>query len=254
MITKRIIPCLDVKDGRVVKGIQFKNIQDVGDPCERAYMYQSQGADELVLLDIWATLENRKNRAALIKSIRKELAIPLCVGGAVQSIEDIETLLKAGADKIAINSAAIMKPGLVDNAARIFGSQCIVVSIDAKRIFEAVNMAWRVVTRSGTTTTTIDALAWAQEVTRRGAGEILLTSLDKDGTRSGYDLELTSSVAHSVGIPVIASGGARSPNNLVEAFHAGADAVLAASLFHIDQISIVSVKKFLKQKNIEVRL
>ncbi len=253
MITKRIIPCLDVKDNRVVKGTCFQNLKDVGDPVELALEYQAQGADELVLLDITATLENRRNRVNLISKIRQQLSIPLTVGGAVRSLIDIQEILSNGADKVAINSAAIEDPQFIQKAANKFGSQCIVVSVDSIRNKDVAN-SWKVVTKSGTNITNIDTIDWIKKVTLLGAGEILLTSFDKDGTQSGYDLELTQIASNATNIPVIASGGAKVTEDLFKAFHVGADAVLAASIFHISKISVKEIKAKLKNMGIEVRI
>lgn len=249
MLTKRIIPCLDCKDGRVVKGIQFNNLVDSGDPAELAKKYEEELADEIIVLDVSATLEERKNQKETIKNIRKNLSIPLTVGGGVKSLEDFEQLLISGADKVAINSAAVADPKLIYNAAKIFGSQCVVLAIDVKKDLNS----WRVFTRSGTTEQKLDAIAWSKEVFSLGAGEILLTSMDKDGTKSGYDLELIYEISRAVDIPVIASGGARNAEDFKDAFMSGADAVLAASIFHFGDTTVRKVKEELSKFNIFVR-
>lgn len=245
----RLIPCLDVREGRVVKGRQFRDLRDAGDPAALAARYRAAGADELVVLDVSATLESRAARAATIEAVRAVLDIPLTVGGGVRSVADVEALLAAGADKVAVNTAAVESPLLVDELARRFGSQCIVVSIDAcRRDGQPL-----VVTRSGTQVGRRRAEEWASEVVARGAGEILLTSQDRDGTRSGYDLDLIALVRARVGVPVIASGGAATVAHLCAALAAGADAVLAASIFHDGELGIVEVKAALAAAGWELR-
>ena len=254
MLTKRIIPCLDCRDGRVVKGIRFGNLRDVGSPAEQASLYEQQGADEIVLLDVSATLETRPNQAATVHAVRAVLSIPLTVGGGVRNVADAVRLLESGADKVSINSAAVCNPTLIDALASRFGSQCTVLAIDAAAIaFDDSRNSWEVVTHSGKTRTGIDVIQWSQEAVHRGAGEILLTSWDRDGTRLGYDLDLIAAVSGLVSVPVIASGGANEPQHLREALQAGADAVLAASIFHSGEYSVKTVKEFLAQHNVEVR-
>ncbi len=250
MLSRRIIPCLDVRDGRVVKGVNFSGLRDAGDPAELAARYESEGADELTLLDVSATTESRPAAIACVESVRRVLGIPLTVGGGIRSVSDASRLLDAGADKVAVNSAAVKRPGLIAECAEKFGTQCIVVAIDARRS----DTSWEVVVRSGSVSSGKDAIQWALEAQSLGAGEVLLTSWDRDGTRSGYDLELTGTVARAVTIPLIASGGAAGPDDLLQALNCGADAVLAASIFHDQQFSIMEVKSFLRQHAVEVRL
>ena len=250
MLTARVIPCLDVKDGRVVKGVRFSNLRDAGDPAERAAHYEATGADEIVMLDVSATLESRRARHATVRAVRERLSIPLTVGGGVRTIEDAAELLEAGADKVAINSAAVEDPTRISRIAERFGSQCCVLALDAtlnRRGF------YEVVTRSGRHRTGIDAITWACEAVERGAGEILLTSFDKDGTRSGYDLRLIDAIARVVFVPIVASGGAASPDHLWEALCAGADAVLAASIFHDGEHTPEGIKRELRARGAEVR-
>ena len=252
MLAKRIVPCLDVKNGRVVKGINFLNLRDAGDPVEQAEVYNRQGADELVFLDITASYENREPIYNIITKTAEKVFIPLTVGGAVSGLEDIRRLLKSGADKVSINTAAVSDPQLVKIASQEFGSQCIVVAIDAKW---NKNSKWEVYIKGGRIPTGIDAIDWAKKVEELGAGEILLTSMDRDGTRSGYDLELTKAIASVVNIPVIASGGAGNLEHLYQAFAIGcADAALAASIFHYGEYTIQEAKRYLYQKGIPVRL
>jgi imidazoleglycerol phosphate synthase cyclase subunit len=251
MLTARVIPCLDVKDGRIVKGVRFANLRDAGDPAERAELYERTGADEIVVLDISATLEARKTRAATVRAVRERLSIPLTVGGGVREISDAGDLLDAGADKVAINSAAVADPARITQIAERFGAQCCVLALDAARNDAGI---YEVVVKSGRERTGIDAVAWAREAVDRGAGEILLTSFDKDGTRSGYDLPLIEAVARAVRVPVIASGGAATAEHLWEALRAGADAVLAASIFHDDEHTPDAVKRELRKLGAEVRL
>lgn len=253
MLTKRIIPCLDVKDGRVVKGISFVQLKDAGDPVECAKAYEEQGADELVFLDITASHEKRNIIINIIERTAAEVFMPLTVGGGIRTIEDIKTLLRAGADKVSINTTAVRNPDFIKKASERFGSQCIVVAIDAKRR-EALVPAWDVYTHGGRKNSGFDAVSWAQRAEGLGAGEILLTSMDRDGTKKGYDIDLTSSISEAIGIPVIASGGAGSLEHLYAAFKEGkADAVLAASIFHFGEFTIPQVKRFIKEKGINVR-
>lgn len=252
MLKSRIIPCLDVNDGRVVKGIKFQNLRDAGSPIELAAHYEKQGADELVVLDVSATRQGRLAMLETIEGVRKQLSIPLTVGGGVGSIEDAGRLLNAGADKVSINSAAVRNPDLVDEMAERFGAQCTVVAIDAKRDTSKENF-WQVMSRSGTQSEPLEAAAWAAESQKRGAGEILLTSFDRDGTRSGYDLELMDAVVAVCSLPVIASGGADSVEHMVEAFEHGAHAVLAASIFHDKNMTVADVKHDLSILGVEVR-
>jgi len=251
MVAKRIIPCLDVKDGRVVKGVNFVNLRDAGDPVEQGALYSREGADELVFLDITASVEKRKTILEVVKKTAEAVFIPLSVGGGISDLDDINNLLKAGADRVSINTAAVRDPELVTRAARQFGSQCIIVAVDAKRS----NKGFEVVIEGGRTFTGLDAVAWSREVTNRGAGEILLTSMDRDGTKDGYDLELTRAIAEAVSIPVVASGGAGTIEHMYEALTEGkADAALAASIFHYGEYSIRQVKEYLRDKGISVRL
>lgn len=251
MLTKRIIPCLDVTNGRVVKGINFISLTDVGDPVAIADAYNKAGADELVFLDISATNEQRKTLIDVVERTAEQVFIPLTVGGGISSIADMKALLQAGADKISLNSAAVKDPELIKAGAEKFGSQCIVVAIDAKRH----GNSWHVYTHGGKVDTGLDAVKWAQQVTELGAGEILLTSMDKDGTKSGYDLALTSSIASSVSVPVIASGGCGTSDDIVEVFQkTEAGATLAASIFHYGTIAIPDLKQHLANKGVEIRL
>jgi imidazole glycerol-phosphate synthase subunit HisF len=252
MLAKRIIPCLDVTDGRVVKGTKFLDLRDAGDPVECAKLYDAQGADELVFLDITASSDDRKTMVDVVARTAEQCFMPLTVGGGIRTVEDFRTMLLAGADKVSVNTAAIKNPALISDAAEGFGSQCVVVAIDAKRDTPG---RWRVYTHGGRNPTELDAVAWAREVTRRGAGEILLTSMDADGTCGGYDIELTAAVGAAVDIPVIASGGAGELGHLAEVLARGnADAVLAASIFHFGTYSIAQAKQFLAQRGIAVRL
>ncbi|PIW40416.1 MAG: imidazole glycerol phosphate synthase subunit HisF [Chloroflexi bacterium CG15_BIG_FIL_POST_REV_8_21_14_020_46_15] len=255
MLTKRIIPCLDVKNGRVVKGKSFVELRDAGDPVELASFYYKEGADELVFLDITATPEERDTMVDIIERISKEVFIPLTVGGGLRSISDIRRILMAGADKVSINTAAVLKPPLIREGADKFGSQCIVVSIDAKRVESSKEPRWEVYSYSGQRPTAIDALVWARQVVALGAGELLLTSIDADGHRAGYDIELTRAVSEAVTVPVIASGGAGTLEDLYQALVSGkADAVLAASIFHYGTYSIAETKRYLAKKGIPIRL
>lgn len=250
MYAKRIIPCLDVKNGRVVKGVSFVDLRDAGDPVECAAAYDKQGADELVLLDITATHEGRSTMIDIVSKVANTVFIPFTVGGGIKSVDDFKELLRAGADKISVNSAAVRNSDLINEAAYKFGSQCVVVAIDAKKN----ENSWEVYLNGGRIPTGIDAIEWAKEAEKRGAGEILLTSMDKDGQKSGYDIELTRAVSESVGIPVIASGGAGKAEHFLDAFTQGkADAVLAASLFHFNELPIPKLKEYLAENNISVR-
>jgi imidazole glycerol-phosphate synthase subunit HisF len=250
MLTVRIIPCLDVSHGRVVKGIRFQGLRDAGDPAERAVLYERQGADEIVILDVSATPEGRGNQVETVRRVRAHLRIPLTVGGGIRTIDDGRALLEAGADKVSVNTAAVHRPELLSEIAERFGRQCTVLAIDAACREGA---RFEVLVKGGREGTGIDALEWAREGTDRGAGEILLTSWDRDGTRAGYDLELTRAVAAAVRVPVIASGGAATPQHLKEAFDAGADAVLAASIFHDNDVTVGGVKRALAALGVHVR-
>ena len=253
MLAKRIIPCLDVKDGRVVKGINFLNLVDAGDPVEVASIYSRENADEIVFLDITASVEKRSTILNVVKKTAEQVFIPLTVGGGIRSIEDIRLLLKSGADKVSLNTAAVENKDLIREASEQFGSQCIVVAIDAKRKIR--NLKWEVYIYGGRKPIGLDVVQWAKEVEEIGAGEILLTSMDADGTKNGYDIELTRAVSEAVNIPVIASGGAGTPQHLCQALTEGkADAVLAASIFHYGEYSIQEVKKYLREKGIEIRI
>lgn len=253
MHTKRVIPCLDIKDGRVVKGVNFVNLRDAGDPVSVASAYDQAGADEVVFLDITASSDNRATQLAWVREVASRLFIPFTVGGGIRTVEDFRAILREGADKIAINSAAIMNPQLISDAADKFGSQCVVVAIDAKRREDG--SGWNIYKNGGRVDMGLDAVEWAVKATALGAGEILLTSMDADGTKEGYDLELTKAVAESVGIPVIASGGAGKPEHFYEALaDAKAEAVLAASLFHYKELEIRQVKEYLRERGISVRL
>ncbi len=254
MLAKRIIPCLDVKDGRVVKGINFVDLRDAGDPVEQARIYDAAGADELIFLDITATHENRDMVMQMAKDVAEQVFIPFTVGGGIRTVADMRAILRAGADKISINSAAVRNPELITAGAREFGSQAIVVAIDA-RLIPGTPAKWEVFVHGGRKATGLDAIEWAKEVARRGAGEIMLTSMDGDGTQEGYDLRLTRKISEAVNIPVIASGGAGSTAHFAQALTAGkADAALAASLFHFKQLTIAEVKEHLQSQNIPVRL
>jgi cyclase len=251
MLAKRIIPCLDVKDGRVVKGTQFVDLKDAGDPVENAKTYDEQGADEITFLDITASHEKREILIDIVRRTAEEIFIPLTVGGGVRSLEDIRKLLKAGADKVSINTAAVKDSSFVKRASMRFGSQCIVIAIDAKRR----GQGWEVYTYGGRVPTGIDAILWAEQMEELGAGEILLTSMDRDGTKDGYDIGLTRTISESVDIPVIASGGVGTLDHLYEGLALGkASAVLAASIFHYREYTIHQVKSFLKEKGVIVRL
>ncbi len=251
MLTKRIIPCLDVKNGRVVKGVNFINLRDAGDPVENAKFYDKEGADELVFLDITASHEKRKTILKIVRDVAESVFLPFTVGGGIGSIEDIRALLNAGCDKVSINTAAVRDPEFVKRASARFGSQCIVVAIDARRS----KRGWEVFTHGGRNPTGIDAVKWAKRVEKLGAGEILLTSMDRDGTKDGYDIELTRAISEAVSIPVIASGGAGKLVHLYGALTKGkADAVLAASIFHFREHSVGEAKRFLKRRGVAVRV
>lgn len=251
MITKRIIPCLDIKDGRTVKGINFENIKDAGDPVELAIEYAKQGADELVFLDITATNEKRKTLSELVTRIAKHINIPFTVGGGISSVEDVSVLLNAGADKISVNTSAVKNPQLIKDLANQFGSQCVVLAIDTK--FE--NNDWYVYLNGGRVKTNLKTMDWAKEAVALGAGEILLTSMNNDGTKDGFAIDITKQISEAVNVPVIASGGAGNMQHFKDVFKNGkADAALAASVFHYKEIAIPELKKYLKLNNIEIRL
>ena len=250
MLAKRIIPCLDVTNGRVVKGINFVDLIDAGDPVEIAKKYNDQGADELTFLDITASSDNRDLILGIIERVAEQVFIPLTVGGGVRAVNDIRRLLNAGADKVSINTAAINNPSLVSNAAERFGSQCIVVAIDAKK----TGNDWEIFTHGGRNPTGLNAISWAKEMVRRGAGELLITSMDKDGTKSGFDNELNAAISSEVDVPIIASGGVGNLDHLVDGIIEGkADAVLAASIFHFGEYTITEAKNYMRHKKIEVR-
>ncbi len=251
MLAKRIIPCLDIKDGRVVKGVKFVSLRDAGDPVEVARAYDAQQADELVFLDITASFENRKTLVDLVEAVAVNIYMPFTVGGGVRDINDIRDLLNAGADKVSINTAAVKFPDLIKEASSKFGSQCIVVAIDAKKETDR----WEVFINGGRTPADLDAVEWAKQAAALGTGEILLTSMDYDGTEDGFDLDLTKAITDAVNIPLIASGGAGKPEHFYDVFtKAGADAGLAASIFHYQQYSLMQVKEYLAQKKVAVRL
>lgn len=252
MLTKRIIPCLDVTDGRVVKGTNFVNLRDAGDPVDCAVEYNRQGADELVFLDITASSDERNIMVDVVKQTAERCFMPVTVGGGIRTVEDMRIMLMAGADKVGINTAAVSNPEVVSGGSKAFGAQCIVVAIDAKR--KADGSGWEVFTHGGRTPTGKDAIEWGREVADRGAGEILLTSMDADGTKAGYDIELTAAISESISIPVIASGGAGNLDHMVDVLNAGkADAVLAASIFHFGEYTVADVKNYLGKHSIPVR-
>ena len=253
MHLKRVIPCLDVDGGRVVKGVEFLDIRDAGDPVELAAHYDREGADELVFLDITATHERRETIVALARRTADEVFVPFTIGGGIRSVADAQAVLDAGADKVSINSAALARPQLIDELARVFGTQCVVLAIDAKARAAGSDGGWDAYVAGGRTATGRDVLAWAREAVERGAGEILLTSMDRDGTSDGYDLALTAAVAGAVGVPVIASGGAGELEHLAQALRAGADAALCASIFHYGSYTIGEAKAHLAQAGIAVR-
>lgn len=250
MLTKRIIPCLDVKGGNVVKGVQFNNLRFAGDPVQLAAQYSEQGADELIFLDISASRESRSTLISLVEKIADVIFIPFTVGGGIRAVDEIRALLKSGADKVSINSAAVKNPALIKESAQIFGSQCIVVAIDAKK----TERGWRITTHGGSQITDIDAIAWAKQVEALGAGEILLTSMDSDGTKNGFDLSLSNAITEVVNIPVIASGGAGTIKHFIDLFNqTNVDAALAASIFHYGEIRISDLKKELREMEVPIR-
>jgi len=251
VLAKRIIPCLDVKEGRVVKGINFVNLRDAGDPVENAKIYDSEGADELVFLDITASVEKRKTMLEMVRRVAEKVFMPFTVGGGIGSLEDIRNLLANGCDKVSLNTQAVKNPGLIKEAANRFGTQCIVIAVDAKRRADK----WQVYINGGRDETGLDAVDWVKKAASLGAGEVLLTSMDRDGTKDGYDTELTRRICEAVNIPVIASGGCGSPEHFYEALTKGkADAALAASVFHFKEFSIREVKQYLKSKGVQVRI
>jgi cyclase len=257
MLAKRIIPCLDVRDGRVVKGTHFVNLRDAGDPVETAEQYDAAGADELVFLDITASSDSRDIVTRMVRAVADRIFIPFTVGGGLRTIEDIQAILRAGADKVSLNTSAVEKPDLINEASRYFGSQCIIVAIDARRVssWNPGNPQWEVTTHGGRVTRKLEAVAWAMEATQRGAGEILLTSMDRDGTQVGYDNVLNCRISENVAIPVIASGGCGSLQHLADAFLEGkASAALAASIFHFGNHTIEEAKEYLRQQGIPMRL
>jgi len=256
MLAKRIIPCLDVMEGRVVKGINFVKLRDAGDPVENARIYEDEGADEITFLDITASHERRGTMIDIVEKVAQEISTPLTVGGGIRDLEDIRNLLNAGADKVSINTAAVKDPDLIERASKKFGKQCIVVAIDAKKVKDQKkSFQWEVYIYGGRTPTGIDALKWAKEVEELGAGEILLTSMDRDGTKEGYDINLTRAVVDLVNIPVVASGGAGTLEHIYEVFKEGkASAALAASIFHYKKYTIGQTKKYLKQRGVVVRI
>jgi len=255
MLTKRLIPCLDIRDGRIVKGVRFSNLRDAGDPVERAVLYESQGADEIVLLDVSATNEGRGTAIDVVRAVRAVVSIPITVGGGVRRVTHAEALLEAGADKVGINTAAVERPAILTELRERVGAQCVVLALDAAERPEprADGARWEVVTHAGTRRTGIDAVAMAREAEARGAGEILLTSWDRDGSRAGYDTDLLRAIRGAVDLPIIASGGASTPEHMVEALDAGADAVLAASIFHDSESTVGAVKQGLLDAGVEVR-
>jgi cyclase len=253
VLAKRIVPCLDVTEGRVVKGVHFKSLRDAGDPVELAGAYSQAGADELVFLDISATIEGRKTMLEVVRKVSEQVFIPLTVGGGIRSTGDMRESLRAGADKVSINSAAVAEPELIREGARRFGVQCMVVAIDAKRVPDAKPVQWEVHTHGGRRPTGLEALEWAERVVELGAGELLVTSMDRDGTTAGYDLELLEELNRRVRVPIIASGGAGEPEHILAAFSAGADAALAASIFHYGQYTIAEVKDYLQERGVAIR-
>ena len=253
MFTKRIIPCLDVKDGRVVKGVNFVDLVDAGDPVEAGKAYDKAGADELVFLDITASSDARKTKVDMVSKVAEQVFIPFTVGGGIRTVDDFKEILRAGADKVAVNTAAILNPQLISDAADKFGSQCVVVAIDAKR--RADGSGWNIYKNGGRVDMGIDAIEWAIRACELGAGELLVTSMDCDGTKAGYDIELTRTISENVSVPVIASGGAGTKEHFYEALTDGkADAALAASLFHYKELEISDVKKYLRERGVSVRL
>ncbi|WP_096190212.1 imidazole glycerol phosphate synthase subunit HisF [Evansella halocellulosilytica] len=252
MLTKRIVPCLDVKEGRVVKGVQFVDLRDAGDPVELAAFYDEQGADELVFLDISASHEGRETMVDVVEEVAGTLAIPFTVGGGINTVDDMKRILRAGADKVSLNTAAVNHPEVITEGADYFGSQCIVVAVDAK--WDDKLQSWRVYTHGGRKETEREVIEWAKEVVERGAGEILLTSMDQDGAKTGFDLNLTKAVSSAVSVPVIASGGAGSKEDFFDVFERGlADAALAASIFHYKETSVAEVKDYLKERGLPIR-
>lgn len=250
MLAKRIIPCLDMKNGKVVKGVKFHNIKDVGNPPDRAKLYEDQGADEIAFLDISATVEARQTLLNVVSETAEKIRVPLCVGGGIRTVEDMRNTLKAGADKVSVNSAAVYRPEMITECADTFGKQCIVIAIDAKKNGDS----WEVYTHGGDKPTGIDAIEWAQKAQDLGAGEILLTSIDADGVKTGYDIPLTAAVADAVSIPVIASGGCGSMEHIYEVFsQTNAAAALAASIFHFDECTVGEVKQYLRDRGVVVR-
>ncbi|MBQ2763185.1 MAG: imidazole glycerol phosphate synthase subunit HisF [Candidatus Methanomethylophilaceae archaeon] len=250
MLTKRIIPCLDVKNGKVVKGINFQNLRDIGDPAELAKAYEAQGADEVTFLDISATLETRQTMLDVVKRTAEQLFVPLTVGGGIRTFEDMRDALNAGADKVSVNSAAVYTPEMITQCADKFGKQCVVVAVDAKKDEDG----WKVYTHGGTKKTELDAIEWSQKAQDLGAGEILLTSMDADGVKTGYDIELTAAVADALSIPVIASGGCGSVEHIYEVFtQTNASAALAASIFHYNECTVEGVKQYLKDRGVAIR-
>ena len=254
MLTKRIIPCLDVNRGRGVKGVHFEQLRDAGDPVEVARRYEADGADELVFLDITASHEGRDIMLDVVRRVSEQVFMPFTVGGGIRTLEDATRLIQAGAEKVSINSAAVKNPGIVTEVARKFGSCATVVNIDPRRVMKDGREFWEVHINGGRVPTGLEAVAWAKRVAELGAGEIVLTSMDADGTKNGYDIPMTEAVARAVGIPLVASGGAGHPEHLYEAFRAGADAALAASIFHYDEYSIPATKRYLAERGIPVRL
>lgn len=254
-LAKRIIPCLDVDNGRVVKGVQFVDIRDAGDPVEIARRYDEQGADEITFLDITASSDDRETIVHVVEDVASQVFIPLTVGGGIRTVDDVRRMLNAGADKVAINTAAVFNPEFVKEAADHFGSQCIVVAIDAKQVSDGDNPRWEIFTHGGRKPTGLDAIKWARKMADYGAGEIMLTSMDRDGTRDGFDLALTRAICDAVSIPVIASGGVGNLDHLVQGVKQGhADAVLAASIFHFGEYTVGEAKQFMQQQGVEVRL
>jgi len=250
MLAKRIIPCLDVENGRVVKGVNFVNIKDAGDPVELGKFYNDEGADELVFLDITASSENRNTMLNVVREVAKQVFIPFTVGGGIRSVEDIQNILLSGADKVSLNTTAVINPKIITEAAKIFGCQCVVIAIDVKE----KNGKWEVFINGGRTPTGLDAIKWVKEAVKRGAGEILLTSIDRDGTKQGYDLPLTKIVSEDAAVPVIASGGAGKSEDFFDVFTIGqADAALAASLFHFRKLTLSQLKQYLKEKKVLIR-
>jgi cyclase len=255
MLAKRIIPCLDIRDGRVVKGIHFVNLRDAGDPLEQAKIYDRAGADELVFLDISATIEGRRTMVEVVQRVADGIHMPLTVGGGVKTVEDMRRLLLAGADKISLNSAAVRNPDLLNAGAELFGNQCMVLAIDARRFVQEQSQGWEVVVDGGRTRTGLDVVEWARRGVACGAGEILLTSMDRDGTQAGFEVDLTRAVIEAVDVPVIASGGAGKVEDFLDIFKmGGADAALAASLFHDGILSVQTIKKYLSSQGVPVRL